>query len=59
MLTLILFMLIMLGALGISLVAGWVAWQRHETALTRRGVREAELELYAKVRELRSQRRPE
>jgi hypothetical protein len=53
---LMLFMIIMLGALGISLVAGWVVWQRQETAWARRGVREAELELYAKVRELRSNR---
>ena len=56
---LILFMLIMLGALGISLLAGWVAWQRQDTALARRGVREAELELEAKVRELRSKGGPE
>jgi hypothetical protein len=53
---LMLFMIIMLGAPGISLIAGWVVWQRQETALVRRGVREAELELYAKVRELQSSR---
>jgi hypothetical protein len=51
---LVLFLLMMLGALGVSLVAGWVAWQREETALARHGVREAELELEEKARRLRS-----
>jgi hypothetical protein len=49
-----LFLLLMLGALGISLAAGWVTWQREETAMARRGVREAELELEERLRELRS-----
>jgi hypothetical protein len=54
---LFLFLLLMLGALSVSLVAGWVAWQRQETALARRGVRQAELELEEKLRELRSKGR--
>jgi hypothetical protein len=56
-LMLFLFLLLMLGALSVSLVAGWVAWQRQETALARRGVRQAELELEEKLRELRSKGR--
>jgi len=52
------FLMIMLGALGAALLAGWVTWRREEDARQEARLRQDELELEERrLRALRSKDR--
>jgi hypothetical protein len=54
----VVFMLIMISALAVALVAGWVTWQREENARAQARSRQDELELAERRLERAADPRP-